>query len=85
MTRPGWFTPMASVITLSLILMPTIGWAHHPMAQPGQSIEPPGILFWLVGVGVFIAVFVVTWALLSYFERQQRGNPGEQQSSRRLP
>lgn len=83
MVRPGWFTPIASIINLSLMAMPTIVWAHHPMAQPGRSTEPPGILFWLVGIGVFIVVFVVTWVLLSYIERQQQVNSGEQQSSRR--
>ena len=83
MTRPGWFMPIISTMTLSLIVMPTIVWAHHPMAQPGRNAESPGALFWLIGVGVFVAVFIATWVLLSYIERQQQVHSGGQPSSQR--
>ena len=75
--------PIISLITLSLIAMPTTVWAHHPMAPPGKSAEPPWAFFWLIGVGVFVAVFIAAWVLLSSIERQQQVHSGGQPSSQR--
>jgi hypothetical protein len=75
--------PIVSIITLSLTAVATIAWAHHPMAQPGRNAEPPWALFWLIGVGVFVAVFIAAWVLLSYIERQQQVHSGGQPSSQR--
>jgi hypothetical protein len=53
------------------------------MAQPSRSAELPGVLFWLVGVGVFIVVFTATWALLTYTEHRQQVHSGGQPPSQR--
>ena len=77
MTRPGWFAHVLSTITLSLAAIPAVAWAHHPVARADSSADRTGNLVWLLGVGVFIVVFVATWALFSYIERRQRLSSGE--------
>jgi hypothetical protein len=57
--------------------------AHHPTPQAHAGAEGAWPLLWLLGAGVFIAVFAATWALFSFFERRQRLGSGEREPTRR--
>jgi H+/Cl- antiporter ClcA len=68
---------------LAGFLSPVVAWGHHAISPSGSSGEWPWLLLWLLGAGVFIIVFIATWAVFSFLERAQRSGPDESESSRR--
>jgi hypothetical protein len=68
---------MAVVGILWHLSVPAIAWAHHPFARPNTGGEWAWALLWFLGAGLFLIVFVATWAVFSFFERRQRSGPGE--------
>jgi hypothetical protein len=65
------------------IAIAAVARAHHPTPQAHTGAEGAWPLLWLLGAGVFIAVFAATWALFSFFERRQRLGPGGREPTRR--
>lgn len=57
-------------------------WAHHPVVQPEPKGGRPDTLIWVLGIGVFLVVFIVTWVIFSFVERRQRLSPHQQESMR---
>ena len=50
----------------------SVAWAHHPMPRPDPNGGSPWALLWLLGAGVFVVAFVVTFAVFSLLERRER-------------
>ena len=57
-------------------------WAHHPVAPPEARGDRPDNLIWVLGIGVFLVVFIATWAVFSLVERRQRLSAHRQESVR---
>jgi hypothetical protein len=83
MTRPRWSALLAVIGALGHVGTPALAWAHHPMPRPEAGGEWPWPLLWFLGAGVFMVVFVATWAVFSFLERRQRSGSGGRESSRR--
>jgi heme/copper-type cytochrome/quinol oxidase subunit 2 len=66
---------------LGSMFFPVVVWAHHAMPRMTASGERSWTLFWFLGAGVFLVVFVIAWAMFSWFERRRGSGSGEQESS----
>jgi hypothetical protein len=74
---------IAALACLGSVNLVAIAWAHHPMPQPQPGAASPWPVLWLLGAGIFVVTFVVTFAVLSLLERRQRVESHTRQSVRR--